>query len=130
MNPALQPILQQLKQDLAALYGDRLSHLTLFGSQARGDSEPESDIDVLVVLRSRSVSAGESRNVSAGKSTRDGGAESPINPGEEIKRTGKIVADLSLHHDVVISCLFMDETQYQTRNNALLRNIRQEGVLL
>lgn len=114
MNPALRPILQQLKQDLTALYGDRLSHLTLFGSQARGDSEPESDIDVLVVLHSAS----------------DGRAESTVNPGAEIKRTGKIVADLSLHHDVVISCFFMDETQYQTRNNALLRNIRQEGVLL
>jgi predicted nucleotidyltransferase len=122
MNPALQPILQQLKQDLAALYGDRLSHLTLFGSQARGDSEPESDIDVLVVLRSR--------NAAEGASPSDNDAKLPINPGEEIKRTGKIVADLSLRYDVVISCLFMDETYYQTRNSALLRNIRQEGVLL
>ncbi len=106
MNPILKPILNYLKQDLIALYGDRLVHLTLFGSQARGDQEPESDIDVLVVLRS------------------------PVNPSEEIKRTGKIVADLSLHYDVVITCLFMDEIDYQTRNNALLRNIRQEGVLL
>jgi len=106
MNSTVQPILQHLKQDLSLLYGDRLVHLTLFGSQARGDQEPESDIDVLVVLRSL------------------------VNPGEEIKRTGKIVADLSLAYDVVISCLFMDEIQYQTRNNALLRNIRQEGVLL
>jgi predicted nucleotidyltransferase len=122
MNPNLQPILKQLKQDLTTLYGDRLRHLTLFGSQARGDSDPDSDIDVLVVLRSRHVSEGESPN--------SGSTESPINPGEEIKRTGKIVADLSLHHDVVISCLFMDETQYQTRNSALLRNIRNEGVLL
>ena len=122
MNPALQPILQQLKQDLMVLYGDCLSRLTLFGSRARGDSEPESDIDVLAVLRSRRVSEGESPS--------DCGAESPVNPGEEIKRTGKIVADLSLHDDVVISCLFMDEIQYQTRNNALLRNIRQKGVLL
>lgn len=89
-------------------------HLTLFGSQARGDEEPGSDIDVLVVLRSQSVS----------------GAELPVNPGEEIKRTGKIVADLSLEYDVVISCLFMDETDYQTRNSPLLRNIRKEGVLL
>ena len=114
MNPMLQPILKHLKQDLTTLYGDRLIHLTLFGSQARGDQEPESDIDVLVVLRSQNI----------------GGAELRVNPGEEIKRTGKIVADLSLHYDVVISCLFMDETYYQTRNNALLRNIRKEGVLL
>jgi predicted nucleotidyltransferase len=114
MNLTLQPILKHLKEDLTNLYGDRLIHLTLFGSQARGDQEPDSDIDVLVVLRSRSVC----------------GAESLVNPGEEIKRTGKIVADLSLHYDVVITCLFMDELQYQTRNNALLRNIRKEGVLL
>ncbi|HIK13240.1 MAG TPA: nucleotidyltransferase domain-containing protein [Oscillatoriaceae cyanobacterium M33_DOE_052] len=106
MNPILKPILNSLKQDLTALYRERLLHLTLFGSQARGDEEPESDIDILVVLKA------------------------PVNPGEEIKRTGKIVAALSLHYDVVISCLFMDEIDYQTRNNALLRNIRREGVLL
>ncbi|NMG59909.1 nucleotidyltransferase domain-containing protein [Geitlerinema sp. P-1104] len=106
MNSVLNLILNALKQNLSELYRERLVHLTLFGSQARGDQDPESDIDVLVVLRS------------------------PVNPGEEIKRTGKIVADLSLHHDVVISCIFMDEIDYQNRNNALLRNIRKEGVLL
>jgi uncharacterized protein len=53
-----------------------LQHLTLFGSQARGDAEPGSDIDVLVVLKS------------------------PANPGEEIKRTGKAIADLSLDYNL------------------------------
>ena len=106
MNINLKPILTRLKQELTDLYGDRLQHLTLFGSQARGDAEPGSDIDVLVVLKH------------------------PVNPGEEIKRTGKAIADLSLDYDVVISCLFMDETHYQTRNGSLLRNIRKEGVLL
>ncbi|TVP61866.1 MAG: nucleotidyltransferase domain-containing protein [Nodularia sp. (in: Bacteria)] len=106
MNIHLQPILTRLKQELTDLYGDRLHQLTLFGSQARGDAEPESDIDVLVVLKP------------------------PVNPGEEIKRTGKAIAGLSLEYDVVISCLFMDETHYQTRNGSLLRNIRKEGVLL
>lgn len=103
---ALQLILIHLKQDLTKLYGDRLLHLTLFGSQARGDAEPESDIDVLVVLKP------------------------PVNPGEEIKRTGKIIADISLHYDAVISCIFLDEIYYQTRNGSLLRNIRKEGILL
>jgi predicted nucleotidyltransferase len=106
MNPTLQPVLTSLKQSFVELYGDRLRYLTLFGSQARGDAEPGSDIDVLVVLKP------------------------PVNPGEEIKRTGKLVADLSLHHDVVISCLFIDEIYYQTHNGSLLRNIRKEGVLL
>jgi uncharacterized protein len=106
MDITLSRILAHLKQELTDLYGDRLRHLTLFGSQARGDAETGSDIDVLVVLKP------------------------PVNPGEEIKRTGKAVADLSLHYDVVISCLFMDEIHYQTRNGSLLRNIRKEGVLL
>jgi predicted nucleotidyltransferase len=106
MDVTLKSILTHLKQDLADIYGDRLLHLTLFGSQARGDAEPGSDIDVLVVLKP------------------------PVNPGEEIKRTGRAIADLSLHHDVVISCLFMDEIHYQTRNGSLLRNIRKEGVFL
>lgn len=106
MTPILQTILQNLKQDLSILYGDHLKNIALFGSQARGDHTFDSDIDVLVVLKSMA------------------------NPGEEIKRTGKIVADISLHYDVVISCLFIDETQYKTQNNALLRNIRKEGVLL
>jgi uncharacterized protein len=106
MDITLKSILNHLKQNLADIYGDRLLHLTLFGSQARGDAEPESDIDVLVVLKP------------------------PVNPGEEIKRTGRAIADLSLHYDVVISCLFMDEIYYQTRNGSLLRNIRKEGVLL
>lgn len=106
MNLALQSILAHLKQDLTELYGDRLLTLTLFGSQARGDAKPESDIDVLVVLKS------------------------PVNPGEEIKRTGQIIANLSLHYDVVISCLFMNENDYQHRNSSLLRNIRKEGILL
>ena len=106
MNVTLSPILSRLKQELTDLYGDRLLHLTLFGSQARGDAEFGSDIDILVVLKS------------------------PVNPGSEIKRTGKTIADLSLRYDVVISCLFMDETSYQTRNGPLLRNIRKEGILL
>jgi uncharacterized protein len=99
-------ILSCLKQELTDLYGDRLLHLTLFGSQARGDAEFGSDIDVLVFLKS------------------------PVNPGSEIKRTGKTIADLSLRYDVVISCLFMDETSCQTRNGSLLRNVRKEGILL
>ena len=106
MNAKLQSILSQLKQGLSDFYGERLCHLTLFGSQARGDAQPDSDIDLLVVLKP------------------------PVNPGEEIRCTGKMIADLSLENDVVISCFFMDESYYQTRNGALLRNIRREGVLL
>lgn len=97
-------ILSELRNKLQALYGDKLAHVVLFGSHARGDADPDSDIDVLVVLRVK------------------------VNPGEEIQRTGEIVAGLSLENDAVISCVFMDEDRFLHKNGPLLRNIRKEGI--
>ena len=106
MNEKLTIILAKLQLEFQNLYGDRLVKMILFGSQARGDADYGSDIDVLVVLKDL------------------------VNPGEEIKRTSFIVADLSLKHDEVISRLFMDENQFNSQNSPLLRNIKKEGILL
>ena len=51
MDARLKTILAELRSRFEALYGDRLVKLILYGSQARGDAEPDSDIDVLVVLK-------------------------------------------------------------------------------
>jgi predicted nucleotidyltransferase len=106
MNEKVQVILSQLRARLEDSYGDRLVKMVLFGSQARGDAQSDSDIDVLVVLK------GE------------------VNLGEEVEKTGNIVADLSLQNNEVISCLYMDEDQFLHRNGPLLRNIRKEGILV
>jgi predicted nucleotidyltransferase len=44
------PIFSLLKNELEALYGPRLKRALLYGSRARGDHQPDSDYDVLVVL--------------------------------------------------------------------------------
>lgn len=106
MNEKLTTILTKLQLEFKNIYGDRLVKMILFGSQARGDADFGSDIDVLVVLKGL------------------------VNPGEEIKRTSYIVADLSLQYDEVISRLFMDEYQFNYHHGPLLRNIRKEGILL
>ena len=104
INDRLKNILTQLRSHFEQLYGSRLTKMVLYGSQARGDAEPESDIDVLVVLKGQ------------------------VNPGEEIKRTSHIRAELSLQNDEVLSCLFMDEDRFTHYNGPLLRNIRKEGI--
>jgi uncharacterized protein len=47
INDKLETILAQLRSQFETLYGDRLVQTILFGSQARGDARPDSDIDAL-----------------------------------------------------------------------------------
>ena len=49
---SIQPTLHELKLGLKELYGDRLVRLILFGSHARGEANTDSDIDLLIVLKS------------------------------------------------------------------------------
>ena len=51
MTPELMDLLGELRDELRRELGDNLMRVTLYGSQARGDALPDSDVDVLVVLR-------------------------------------------------------------------------------
>jgi uncharacterized protein len=49
-NPAISAVLDEFRRQLSEHFGSRLVGLTLFGSYARGEAGPDSDIDVAVVL--------------------------------------------------------------------------------
>ena len=104
MNPKVQSIMLEMQQELKDIYGERIVRIMLFGSHARGDASPGSDIDALIVLK---------------------GA---VKPGAEIARTGGITSELSLKYDVVISCTFVSAERYETEQSPLLINVRREGV--
>ena len=46
-----QQALWQFKESLQARFGDEIVEVRVFGSKARGDAGPESDLDVLVVTK-------------------------------------------------------------------------------
>jgi len=50
MNATEQQLLQTCKERLASHYGSRFKGLILYGSMARGTADPESDVDLLVLL--------------------------------------------------------------------------------
>jgi predicted nucleotidyltransferase len=104
MDDQVSAIIVELRRQFELLYGERSVRMILFGSQARGDAEPESDIDVLVVLRG------------------------PVDPGEEIARTGEVTAWLSLKYEVVISRVFVSAEQFSEEQSPLLLNVRREGL--
>lgn len=104
MSEKVHSIMKELRRQLEALYGPRLVRMVLYGSQARGDAEPGSDIDVLVVL------------------------QGSVSPGEEIARTSDIISSLSLTHGVVLSRAFVSSDRFEREQSPLLMNIRREGV--
>lgn len=50
LPPPVSLALDDLKRTLAALYGDRLRDVYLYGSYARGMAGPDSDVDVMIAL--------------------------------------------------------------------------------
>ncbi|ELS33392.1 MULTISPECIES: nucleotidyltransferase domain-containing protein [Pseudanabaena] len=103
---SIQPTLHELKLGLKELYGDRLVKLILFGSHARGEANPDSDIDLLIVLKNN------------------------ISQFQEILNMSELRVRMLLEHDEIVSIIPMSEEDFHTRNVALLRNIRKEGIEL
>ena len=100
----LDTILQEFRHGLERIYGFRLVQVVLFGSQARDEAEPDSDIDLMVVLRG------------------------PVNPHEEIRRLSAFRAELCLKYDAVVSCVYVSEAEYRQDETPLMLNVRREGV--
>lgn len=105
MDARLQRILTELRGGLQRIYGHRLVELVLYGSRARGDAEPDSDIDVLVLLTQQPTRA-------------------------EQARASRWISELCLEHDVVISEMYMPVQRYRTEQSPLLLNIMREGVVI
>jgi predicted nucleotidyltransferase len=97
-------VLRELRAELRQVLGDQLEGIYLFGSWARGEARPGSDIDVLIVLR------GE------------------FDYADLIQRTSAVVADLSLRYDVVISRAFVSSERLAHEQSPFLLNVRREGV--
>lgn len=106
MNQKLTSLLEELRQGLEKLYGERFVRLVLFGSQARNEATADSDIDVMVVLH---------------------GA---VSPGDEIFRMGSLVNDLNLKYDELIAAFPISEFDFEQRKSSFMGNVRKEGIIV
>ena|ERR1043165_7421681 len=104
MPSNIQRIIEQFKRELIRIYGDQIHSILLYGSRARGDERPDSDIDILIVLKDE------------------------FNYSEMLKRSDDIAASLSLENDIVISRVFVTERDYKERQIPFLMNVRREGI--
>jgi predicted nucleotidyltransferase len=104
MSVKVSRLLAELKAGLARLYGHRLSGVFLFGSHARGEAEPGSDCDVLIVL------------------------DRVADYGAEIDRTSVLVSRLSLEYGISVSRVFVPAREWKQRKTPFLDNVREEAV--
>lgn len=94
----------KLRRHLEEMYSDRLVHMILFGSQARGDATPDSDIDVLIVL------------------------QPPFYWSNVRDELSDFVADLCLEYDVFVLFVLMESLDFYQQTTPLLINVRREGI--
>jgi len=99
-------VLPQIRENLKQLYGEQLDKLILFGSQARGTAQPDSDIDILIVLKDA------------------------FNYSQESEKISQSIADLCLENNILISCAFATREQVENYNSGFFRNVRQDGLLI
>ena len=104
VDSAIQSLLRELAGELRTTYGSRLRGVYLFGSYARGEADPESDVDVLVVL------------------------DHIERYGLEIDRTGAFTAELALKYGVSISRVFVSHQEWSRGESAFLANVKEEAV--
>ncbi len=102
----LEEILFLVKQQFKEIYKQDLVNLILFGSQARGEARLESDIDILVILKTAKP------------------------PCEKHKKTIDFISDLCIEYGALVSCVYVSEEQFKYEESPLLLNIHREGIII
>lgn len=103
-SKAARAALADLQAALRTLYGADAPAIVIYGSYARRQACPMSDLDVLLLY------------------------PRPVQRGQEIKRLSHTLADLNLRYNIVISVLPADQAEYQDQTSPFWMNVRREGV--
>jgi len=104
-SDAVREALGTAKARLREIYGDRLTRLIVYGSQARGEAHDDSDVDLMIVL----------------------GGE--VDPDEEARRTSSLVMQVAGTYGVALSPIHLSEEHFR-RDRPLPRAARREGISL
>jgi predicted nucleotidyltransferase len=99
----LSTVIQKCKQTLEGYYGDRFQGLVLYGSTAREQDEPSSDIDLLVLLGQ------------------------PFDFFQELRHIVDLLYDVQLESDRLISAKPAAVETFRRGELQLYRNARREG---
>jgi predicted nucleotidyltransferase len=100
-------LLFDVKEEIIKVFGDKLRQLVLFGSYARDEADPESDIDIMILAEESEEELRENRPLVA-----------------------DIMAELTMKHEKLISLTQVPYRRYNEYLDVLpfYRNVYNEGV--
>lgn len=98
-------VLEELRGRISRAFPGWTFRMTLFGSRARGNAEPDSDMDILLEVEQEHISFAEK---------------------QRIRRAAGAV---SLESGIVLSLLIVDQHMRKERGDfSVFQNIREEGI--
>ncbi len=99
-------ILKEIRPRLEAIFRERFRGALLFGSEARGQAQEDSDVDIMVLLRE------------------------PIELGKDLERIVEALYPLQLQVDRPIHALPVSSEAFKAGRYSLYRAVQREGLYL
>jgi DNA-binding transcriptional ArsR family regulator len=97
-------IARQLASDLPTVYGNRLRGVYLYGSRARGDHRPDSDVDIVIVL------------------------DRVDDYGADLRRSSGLASEQSLEHGVTVTRFLVPEAIWVARDHPFVRSAAMDAI--
>ncbi|MFH1907860.1 MAG: nucleotidyltransferase domain-containing protein [Chloroflexota bacterium] len=104
ITKAANSTIQKCKETLARYYGKRLKGVILYGSMARGQASPASDIDLLVLLTP------------------------PFDYFAELRQLVDVLYPVQIESEQLISAKPVSISDFELGSVSLYRNARREGI--
>jgi len=105
MDKRINQLVNQLKEHLIKIYGEKIKHVILYGSYVRGEATRDSDIDVLVVV------------------------DDSLNPFEVRNSLSDLLFDILLEEGELFSVIAVPEHFFENYNSPFILNVKGEGVV-
>ena len=106
-NPILMKSIKKMAKEIAAIYGDSIEKIVLYGSYARGEQTEESDVDIALFVKENKTAEMHDKMID-------------------------LVVDYELDLAVTLSVIPVDYAQYLDWKNTLpfYKNVDKDGIIL
>ncbi|HIE29494.1 TPA: nucleotidyltransferase domain-containing protein [Candidatus Poribacteria bacterium] len=104
MDERIRHLVNQIKEYLMKMYGEKIKQVILYGSHVRGEAMSDSDVDILVVV------------------------DGFLNPFEVRKGLSDLLFDILLEESELVSVIAVPEYLFENYNSPFMLNVKREGM--